>query len=91
MWAFKCEARERTQTYVTEAETRKKGARRALICLLVEHTQPKTNRWKFNMYNYLAKTTLGRQLKGAPPPKKFGAGLGLPCKLTRGRDKADKC
>ena len=34
MWTFKCEARERTQTYVTEAETRKKGARRALLCRL---------------------------------------------------------
>ena len=46
MWTFKCEARERTQTYVTEAETRKKGARRALICLLVAATgfEPVTNR-----------------------------------------------
>ena len=35
MWTFKCEARERTQTYVTAAETRKKGARRALMCRLV--------------------------------------------------------
>ena len=58
MCTFKCEARERTQTYVTEAETRKKGARRALICLLVgmsglEPPTPTLSGWCSNLLSYI--------------------------------------
>ncbi len=58
MCSFKCEARERTQTYVTKTETRKKGARCALICLLVgmsglEPPTPTLSGWCSNLLSYI--------------------------------------